>query len=373
MRRVAAELGAGTMTLYHYVRTKDELLALVDNAVMGELLIPPDEVPEGWRAGMREIAHRTRATFVRHPWIVEMPKNIDSGPNGSLHFEQSLAVMARPGCRSTSASSSSLLVDDYVFGYIQRFTPIDALAGENPEELVEQVRRRGRVEAGRPGRRRLPAPARAVPVRRRARRVRAPDPPHARPRPLRPRPRAAARRHRAPRRRRGGNGVGLSRPLVGSGHGDDGEQLSARAADRRGREEARPLLVVGAGRDQPDRGRGRRGQALLGLRRQAVPRLRVAARQRLDRLRPPEGRRGDQGAGRAAARRSGRRWRPSRARGSGSCSPRSRPATCRSPSSRTAAPRPTRTRSSSRAGTRAGTRSSRATAATTARPAARSR
>ena len=29
MRRVARELGAGTMTLYHYVRTKDELLALM--------------------------------------------------------------------------------------------------------------------------------------------------------------------------------------------------------------------------------------------------------------------------------------------------------------------------------------------------------
>ena len=51
MRRVAAELGAGTMTLYHYVRTKDELLALVDNAIMGELVIPADELPAGWRAG----------------------------------------------------------------------------------------------------------------------------------------------------------------------------------------------------------------------------------------------------------------------------------------------------------------------------------
>jgi len=138
MRRVAAELKAGTMTLYHYVRTKDELLALVDNAVMGELLIPPDEVPDGWRAGMREIAHRTRATFVRHPWIVEMPKNIDSGPNGSLHFEQSLAVMSRTGLPVDECLELVVLVDDYVFGYIQRFTPIDALAGESPEELVER-------------------------------------------------------------------------------------------------------------------------------------------------------------------------------------------------------------------------------------------
>ena len=98
---------------------------------------------------MREIAHRTRDAFVRHPWIVEMPKNVDGGPNGTRHFEQSLAVMAETGLPVDECLELVVLVDDYVFGYIQRFTPIDALAGENPEQLVEAVRRRGRVEAGR--------------------------------------------------------------------------------------------------------------------------------------------------------------------------------------------------------------------------------
>ena len=37
MRRIASELDAGTMTLYHYIRTKDELLALVGDAIMGEM------------------------------------------------------------------------------------------------------------------------------------------------------------------------------------------------------------------------------------------------------------------------------------------------------------------------------------------------
>ena len=42
MRRLAAELDAGTMTLYHYVRTKDELLTLVVDAVMGEVVRAAD-------------------------------------------------------------------------------------------------------------------------------------------------------------------------------------------------------------------------------------------------------------------------------------------------------------------------------------------
>ena len=34
MRRVARQLGAGTMTLYHYVRNKDELITLMADEVM---------------------------------------------------------------------------------------------------------------------------------------------------------------------------------------------------------------------------------------------------------------------------------------------------------------------------------------------------
>src|SRR4051812_43136392 len=35
MRRIASELDSGTMTLYHYVRTKDELLTLIVDTIMG--------------------------------------------------------------------------------------------------------------------------------------------------------------------------------------------------------------------------------------------------------------------------------------------------------------------------------------------------
>src|SRR4029453_10963234 len=67
MRRLAAELGAGTMTLYHYVRSKDDLVALMEDAIMGELLVPDDQLPTDWRQALTAIAPRTRATFPRHP------------------------------------------------------------------------------------------------------------------------------------------------------------------------------------------------------------------------------------------------------------------------------------------------------------------
>ena len=57
MRRLALELDAGTMTLYHYVRTKDELLAIVNDSVMGELIVPDGELPTDWRG--RDLGHRS--------------------------------------------------------------------------------------------------------------------------------------------------------------------------------------------------------------------------------------------------------------------------------------------------------------------------
>ena len=120
MRRVAGELGAGTMTLYHYVRTKDELIALMDNAIMGEVLIPDDELPSGWRDALTLIAQRSRDAFHRHPWSLTAMTDAQVGPNGMRHIEQSVAAVAELDLDFVSIFEIIGLVDEYVFGYALR-------------------------------------------------------------------------------------------------------------------------------------------------------------------------------------------------------------------------------------------------------------
>jgi AcrR family transcriptional regulator len=124
MRRVASELGAGTMTLYHYVANKRELLALMDDAMMGELLVPDDELADDWREGIAQIARRSYGVFKRHPWLVEHLGEEDDrdpgGPNGLRHFEQSLKVAAMAGLDVFGRIELVGLVDDYVFGHALR-------------------------------------------------------------------------------------------------------------------------------------------------------------------------------------------------------------------------------------------------------------
>jgi AcrR family transcriptional regulator len=129
MRRLAAEVGAGTMTLYHYVRTKDELLTLLTDAVMGEVVVPDDQqFPDDWRAAMTLIANRTRASLTRHPWMFDITDDPPIGPNSVRHFDQSLQAVSSLDLPLTERIDIVLMVDEYVFGYClhERNNQVDA-------------------------------------------------------------------------------------------------------------------------------------------------------------------------------------------------------------------------------------------------------
>ncbi len=121
MRRVAERLGAGTMTLYHYVRNKNELIALMSDAVMAEVVVPEGELSDDWRAALTQIAHRSHDAFKAHHWIFqEMGDEGVPGPNGMRHFEQSLQAVAGLDLDSEQVFEVIGQVDDYVFGYSLR-------------------------------------------------------------------------------------------------------------------------------------------------------------------------------------------------------------------------------------------------------------
>lgn len=93
MRRVAQELGAGTMTLYNYVRTKDELVALMDDHLMGELLVPEEELARPWREAFSAVLRRSCQIRAQHPWSLTALQNAGMGRNAVRHAEQTLTAL----------------------------------------------------------------------------------------------------------------------------------------------------------------------------------------------------------------------------------------------------------------------------------------
>jgi len=117
MRRIATELDVGTMTLYHYVRTKDELLALMVDELLEEVVVPDAELPADWRAAMTVIALRTRDALRRHPWVFDIAGDPSIGPNAMRHFDQSWQAVAGMDADLETRLDVITAVDEYVFGF----------------------------------------------------------------------------------------------------------------------------------------------------------------------------------------------------------------------------------------------------------------
>jgi AcrR family transcriptional regulator len=154
MRRVAAELGLGTMSLYHYVRSKDELLDLMSDGIMGGQLVDDAELEKGWRAGLRAIGHATRRNFQRHPWMGDAMRPRPSsvpGPNAMRHIEQSLAAVADTGLDAQGQMDLIAAIDDYVIGFVIRSQRFAEEEEQSPgQEWLEQMfqHMRERIESG---------------------------------------------------------------------------------------------------------------------------------------------------------------------------------------------------------------------------------
>ena len=66
MRRLAQELGVEAMTLYYYVKNKDDILGGIAALVMGEIELPTGR--RSWKAALRKTAISAHDVLVRHPW-----------------------------------------------------------------------------------------------------------------------------------------------------------------------------------------------------------------------------------------------------------------------------------------------------------------
>lgn len=96
LRRVAYELGVGAASLYAYVDSKDVLVELMLDHVLGEVDLSglPDDRP--WQEQIKDAMRRTHATFVAHGDIGRATLGrIPSGPNSLRAMETMMAVLRR--------------------------------------------------------------------------------------------------------------------------------------------------------------------------------------------------------------------------------------------------------------------------------------
>ncbi|WP_165984866.1 TetR/AcrR family transcriptional regulator C-terminal domain-containing protein [Streptomyces sp. YIM 98790] len=117
MRAIAEPLGVESMSLYHHVAGREDVLDGMVDAVFGEIDLPPHGTD--WRSAMRHRAESAREVLRRHPWAVPL---LDSrarpGPATLRHHDAVLGALRAGGFSVPMAAHAVSLVDSYLYGFV---------------------------------------------------------------------------------------------------------------------------------------------------------------------------------------------------------------------------------------------------------------
>lgn len=129
MRRLADELGTGAASLYWHVGSKDGLLDLVFDDLIGEMVVP-DPDPDQWQEQLKQVARTMRASILQHRDLVRISiGRIPLGPNALRWSERILAILRVGGVPDELAVHGQLLLISVVNGFTLDET---VEAGERP-------------------------------------------------------------------------------------------------------------------------------------------------------------------------------------------------------------------------------------------------
>lgn len=118
MRTLAAALSTGPMTLYNYVKDRDELDALVVEAVLAEVARPKSR--GDWQADVRAIVEATWRTVRRHPHVIPLLLTRRTLHETTLQWAESLLeALARSGRGDTELLVAFRTVSGFVMGLAQ--------------------------------------------------------------------------------------------------------------------------------------------------------------------------------------------------------------------------------------------------------------
>ncbi|GAA2743674.1 MULTISPECIES: TetR/AcrR family transcriptional regulator C-terminal domain-containing protein [Kitasatospora] len=147
MRKVAAEVGVKAASLYWHVRNKEELLDLLNDALMADAVAPPRT--GHWRTQFREycLLHR-RLLLDKRDAAKVVAGRLAPGPHLIALMEDQLDRLREAGFSDADAAMAAYLLAAYVQGFVlQEQSPIAAAeaAGSSRREVVDAVADRFRA------------------------------------------------------------------------------------------------------------------------------------------------------------------------------------------------------------------------------------
>ena len=117
MRRLGAELGVPTMSLYRHVTDKEHLVLLMLDRVFAAHP-PPDPGPDGWRARAEALARLQWSMYRRHPWLAQAVSFTRPllAPHAMAHTEWTMRALDGRGLDDHALFVAAVMLANYVRG-----------------------------------------------------------------------------------------------------------------------------------------------------------------------------------------------------------------------------------------------------------------
>ena len=116
MRRLAQRLGVEAMSLYHYAKSKDEILDASLDLVLQEIEIAPDDA--AWKVALRHNAIAAHAVLRRHPWAAGRVMAARTVSPARLRFMESvLSHLRAAGFDPEQTDHAYHALDSHITGF----------------------------------------------------------------------------------------------------------------------------------------------------------------------------------------------------------------------------------------------------------------
>lgn len=122
MARIARRLGVAPSALYNHIRSKDELLVLLQDAVMGEVSVAElEEAARGERPvaqALRAWARSYRAVFAAHPPLIPVIATLPIAGASSTQqvYECVCAALARTDLPAERVLARIIALESFIYG-----------------------------------------------------------------------------------------------------------------------------------------------------------------------------------------------------------------------------------------------------------------
>ncbi len=138
IRRLATDLGAKPMSIYHHIAGKEAILDAMVDRVFSEIDQPPNHLD--WRSAIRLRSLSAREALTRHRWAVPLMESRTSpGPETLRHHDSVIGCLRRGGFSIEMTAHAYALIDSYIYGFALQEANLPATGGDEMADLAETI------------------------------------------------------------------------------------------------------------------------------------------------------------------------------------------------------------------------------------------